>query len=110
MAFIKLDQSIHVVSLIEEGSPKIFKGNGNPTAIAFSHDGSVLFAGSLVFPEQPWEDGVASIQAWSVVDEALLLSMPQYDYVSSLIVSPDGTRLYIHSRDGEISAWGHGTE
>lgn len=110
LAFIKLDQSIQLVSLIEEGPARIFKGNGNPTAITFSHDGSVLFAGTLVFSENPWENGVASIQAWSVADEALLLNIPQYDYVSSLIVSPDGTHLYIHSRDGEISVWGHETE
>jgi WD40 repeat protein len=100
LAYIGSDDSIQLVSLFDEEAPKVFRGKNNPSQIVFSPDGALIFTGY-------WDDSIGMVQVWSITDGVLLLDIPQYDSVTSLIVSPDGTRLYIRTFDGVISAWGH---
>jgi WD40 repeat protein len=103
LAYISSDGSIRMVPLFGGESPKIFRGKNNPSQIAFSPDEALMFTGHR-------DNNTGIIQVWSITDEALLLDIPQYGYVTSLILSPDGTRLYVRTTDGVISVWGHAPE
>lgn len=103
LAYISSDGSIRMEPLFGGESPKIFRGKNNPSQIAFSPDEALMFTGHR-------DNNTGIVQVWSITDEALLLDIPQYGYVTSLILSPDGTRLYVRTTDGVISVWGHAPE
>ena len=50
------------------------------------------------------------MKVWLISDQTLLLELPQCALPTSLIVSPDGTRLYARDMYGVISVWGHNPE
>jgi WD40 repeat protein len=106
LAYVSSDRSIRLVSLLNEDAPKSFKGNINRiNTIVFSLDGSLLFSGDY---NDDWSiaDRQSKLKVWSISDETLLLDLPQYNLIS-LLVSSDGTRLYIKDGDGVLSVWGH---
>ena len=96
LAYVSSDDSIRLISLFDEQAPGIFRAKSDLSQIVFYPDGALMFSGH-------WGDSTGTVQA-------LLLVLPQYTSVFSLIVSPDGTRLYIRTSDGAISAWGHNPE
>ncbi|GAB1470239.1 hypothetical protein MASR2M66_11160 [Chloroflexota bacterium] len=98
LAYVSSDNSIRLLSLIDESQPKIFRGNTvQANSIVISPDETLIFSGT----------GDKSLKVWSVTDETLLLNLPQYDGISSMVLDPDGTRLYVRTYDGVISTWGH---
>jgi WD40 repeat protein len=107
LAYISSDGSIRLVSLFNEDAPKIFRENINSvSSIAFSPDGNLLFSGDF---NNDWHnpERQSKLKVWSISDETLLLDLPQYNFIGSLLVSPDSTRLYVKDGDGIISVWGH---
>jgi len=98
---------IRVISLNDaEESNKVFKENSTSVyGMAFSSDGSLLFSSNWSLAERK-----STLQIWSVADGTLLEEILQHDVIRSLLVSPDGTRLYMRTSDGVISAWGHDPE
>jgi WD40 repeat protein len=105
LAYVSSDGSIRLVSLFNEDFPKIFRENINRvSSIAFSPDGTLLFSG-----DYNDDYSQSKLKVWSISDETLLLELPQYNPIS-LLVSPDGTRLYIRDWSGIISVWGHQAE
>lgn len=106
LAYASTDGSIRLVSLFNANEVKVFRGKTNKVnSIAFSPDGTLLFSGDY---NNDWSnpDREAKLKIWSIADETLLLDLPQYN-AGSLLVSPDGTRLYAQDWDGVISVWGH---
>lgn len=110
MAYVNSNGSIHLVSPFDEDEPKVFPENNDRfvTSMAFSPDGILLFSGSFS-PNDDQYKRKPKMKVWLISDQTLLLDLPQYDNLTSLIVSPDGTRLYVQS-DGVISVWGHNPE
>ncbi|HMN01038.1 MAG TPA: hypothetical protein PKC99_18710 [Anaerolineales bacterium] len=109
LAYISTDGSIRLVSLFNQDAPKVFRENINKvSSIAFSTDGTLLFSGDY---NDDWSnpDRQSKLKVWSISDETLLLDLPQYNPIS-LLVSPDGTHLYVQDWDGVISVWGHNSE
>lgn len=109
LAYVSTDGSIRLISLFNEDTPKVFRGNTNKvSSIAFSVDGTLLFSGDY---NNDWSNPnrEGKLKVWSISDETLLLDLPQYNPIS-LLVSPDGTRLYVQDWDGVISVWGHKSE
>lgn len=107
LAYVSSDGSIRLVSLFDEDEPKVFRENISPvTSIAFSPDGNLLFSGEY---NDNWDntDRQSKLKVWLISDETLLLDLPQYNPLNSLVVSPDGTYLYVEDSDGIISVWGH---
>lgn len=104
LAYVSSDGSIRLISILNEDTPKIFRGNINRiNAISFSSDGTLLFSGDYKWDNLTYQ---SNLKVWSIRDETLLLDVPQSSIIS-LLVSPDGTRLYVHDGDGVLSAWGH---
>jgi len=106
LAYASTDGSIRLVSLFNANEVKVFRGKTNKVnSIAFSPDGTLLFSGDY---NNDWSnpDREPKLKVWSIADETLLLDLPQYNAVS-LLVSPDGTRLYTQDGSGVISVWGH---
>jgi WD40 repeat protein len=98
LAYVSSDNSIRLLSLFDEEQPKIFRGNAaQANSIAISPDETLIFSGS----------GDKSLKIWSIADEALLLDLPQYAGISSMVLDPDGIRLYVRTYDGVVSMWGH---
>ena len=106
LAYVSSNGNIHLVSPFNKDEPKVLRENNNRVvSIAFSPDGTLLFSGSYSA-----NDDQCKMKVWLISDQTLLLDLPQYDLPTSLIVSPDGTRLYARDSDGVISAWGHNPE
>jgi WD40 repeat protein len=98
LAIVDSSNRIQVQSLLEETPPVVFEGHTKDvTELLFSADGSLVISGSRD----------ETIKIWSIADKALQLDLPQYDVVYSLVLSPDGTRLYSWAGDGVISVWGY---
>lgn len=111
MAYVNSNGSIHLVSPFDEDQPKVFPENNDRfvTSMAFSLDGTLLFSGSFS-PNDDQYKRKPKMKVWLISDQTLLLDLPQYALPTSLIVSPDGTRLYVRDADGVISVWGHNPE
>ncbi|HRJ76598.1 MAG TPA: hypothetical protein PLX90_11400, partial [Anaerolineales bacterium] len=110
LAYVSSDGSIRLVSILNDDAPKVFRENINKvSSIAFSADGTLLFSGDF---NDDWHnpERQSKLKVWSISDERLLLDLPQNNYILSLLVSPDGTHLYVHDGDGVISVWGHDPE
>jgi WD40 repeat protein len=104
-AYVGTNNSIHIKSL-QENIPIIVL-TGHPSgdyryisSLQFSSDGSMLISGGV--------DNTVKI--WSVADKTLLADLPQFGGVSSIIISPDGTLLYVSTNDGFIGVWGHNVQ
>lgn len=108
LAYANSNGSIHLVSPFNKDEPKVFRENNNrfTISIAFSPDGTLLVSGSFSPNDDPYKRE-PKIKVWLISDQTLLLDLPQYALPTSLIVAPDGTRLYIRDADGVISVWGH---
>jgi WD40 repeat protein len=94
------NDTIHIKSLHETVNEIILTGHspdGRIDVLRFSSDGSMLFSGGA--------DKIVKI--WSVADKTLLMDLPQFGEVTSIILSPDKTLLYIATNDGIISVLGH---
>lgn len=103
LAYVSSDGSIRLASILSDDAPKVFRGDmSRINTISFSRDGTLLFSG-----DYNNDNGQSKLKVWSISDETLLLDLPQYNSFSSLLVSPDGTRLYIRDWTGVISVWGH---
>lgn len=110
MAYVNSNGSIHLVSPFNEDEPKVLPENNDRfvTSMAFSPDGTLLFSGSSSVNVEQYKSN-PKMKVWLISNQTLLLDLPQYANLTSLIVSPDGTRLYVQS-DGVISVWGHKSE
>ncbi|MBV6393814.1 MAG: hypothetical protein KPEEDBHJ_03058 [Anaerolineales bacterium] len=110
LAYVNSNGSIHLVSPFNKDEPKVFPENNDRfvSIITFSPDGTLLFSDSFS-PDDDQYKSKPKMKVWLISDQTLLLDLPQYANLTSLIVSPDGTRLYVQS-DGVISVWGHNPE
>jgi WD40 repeat protein len=98
LAYVDSYNRIQVQSLQENTAPVFFDGHTQDvTGLLFSADGSMVVSGSRD----------ETIKIWSIADQALQLELPQSYLISSMILSPDGTRLYSRTFDGVISVWGY---
>jgi WD40 repeat protein len=94
------NDTVHVKSLHEAFNEIILTGHspdGRIDVLRFSSDGSMLFSGG----------SDKTVKIWSVTDKTLLMDLPQFGEVTSVILSPDKTLLYIATNDGIISVLGH---
>lgn len=110
LAYANSNGSIYLVSPFNKDEPKVFSENNDRfvSIVTFSPDGALLFSGSFIRNYERYKRK-PKMKVWLISDQTLLLDLPQYDNLTSLIVSPDGTRLYVQS-DGVISVWGHNPE
>ena len=110
LAYVSSNGSIHLVSPFNKDEPKVLLGNNDRfVSIAFSPDGILLFSGSSSSNDDQYKIKY-KMKVWLISDQTLLLELPQYALPTSLIVSPDGTRLYARDMYGVISVWGHNPE
>jgi WD40 repeat protein len=99
LAYVDSYNRIQIQSLLENTPPVLFDGHTQDvTGLLFSVDGSLVVSGSRD----------ETIKIWSIADQALLSELPQSSPISSMVLSPDGTRLYTRTNDGVISVWGYG--
>jgi WD40 repeat protein len=88
---------------IYENSDEVILNENSPnewlSLLQFSPDGSMLFGRGA--------DTTSRIKIWSVADKKLLTDIPLFDGASFIAISPDETLLYIVTRDGIVSVWGH---
>ena len=110
LAYISSNGSIHLVSPFNNDEPKVLRENNDRfVSIAFSPDGTLLFSGSSSANDDQYKIKY-KMKVWLISDQTLLLDLPQVALPTSLIVSPDGNRLYARDTDGVISVWGHNPE
>lgn len=109
LAYVSSNGSIHLVSPFSNNEPKVFRENNDRVNIAFSPDGTLLFSSSSSANDDEYKIKY-KMKVWLISDQTLLLELPQYALPTSLIVSPDGTRLYARDMYGVISVWGHNPE
>jgi WD40 repeat protein len=94
------ENSIHIKALYEN-TPEIVLNGDKPKyyfySLQFSSDGSMLASGYG-----------GRLKIWSVTNQSLLADIPELgEGVGAVTFNPDDTLLYIATRDGIVSVWGH---
>ncbi len=100
--FYAKKDGVHKKAIYGNSDEIVLNGNSPEeylSLLKFSPDGSLLFGRG--------SDTTSRIKVWSIADQSLLTDIPLFDGASAITLSPDETMLYIATRDGIVTAWGH---
>ncbi len=76
------------------------------STVAFSPDGETIAAGCGTIDQRSAQH-CSAVTCWDIATGKQTVSLPHYDYVTSLVFSPDQRTLFSGSRDGVVRLWGY---